>query len=257
MDRVPSVLACDVGNTRIRLALVEAEETSEPRSLRIGDLSELGGALKDLWEKAEPPRKIAASSVNPPGLKALEAAAMDALHEPVLVVGRDLPLPIGTDLAAPEKVGVDRLCCAAAAYDRLGTSCVVADLGTAITVDCVSDEGVFLGGAILPGLSMSADGLHESTAQLPRVELKECDCVFGKDTRQAILSGLLRGARGALRELIETYATELGHWPTVICTGGDADLVCGRPGDSGLVQAIVPELSLRGVAMAFYKSLLK
>jgi type III pantothenate kinase len=257
MVRIPSVLACDVGNTSIRLALVDGEETSPPQSLRVGDLAELGSTLKALWETAEPPCKLAASSVNPPALKALEAAAMDALHEPVLVVGRDLPLPIATDLEAPEHIGVDRLCCAAAAYDRLGTSCVIADFGTAITIDCVGEEGLFLGGAILPGLSMSADALHSSTALLPRVELASCDWVYGKDTRQAILGGLLRGARGALRELTEAYATELKHWPTVICTGGDAERVCGHPGDSGLVQAIVPELALRGVAMAYFKSLLK
>ena len=93
-------------------------------------------------------------------------------------------------------------------------------------------------------------------AQLPRVELGPVDWVFGKDTRQAILGGIVLGARGALRELVEAYATELGHWPIVILTGGDAKLICPDPNASSLVQAIVPELSLRGVAMSFYRMLL-
>ena len=79
--------------------------------------------------------------------------------------------------------------------------------------------------------------------------------VLGKQA--AIVGGLVRGARGALRELVEAYATELGHWPIVIATGGDAELVCGKASESELVQAVVPELSLRGVAMAYYRSLLK
>jgi len=151
---------------------------------------------------------------------------------------------------------VDRLCAAVAAYDRLGTACVVADFGTAITIDCVSDRGVFLGGAILPGLGMAADSLHERTAQLPRVEIAKPDGVFGKDTQQAIVRGILATARGALRELVEAYATELGHWPIVILTGGDAHLVCDDPNEGELVQAIVPDLAIRGAALAYYNSLL-
>ncbi len=111
---------------------------------------------------------------------------------------------------------------------------MVADFGTAITIDCVNDEGVFQGGAILPGLDMAAKSLQAGTAQLPLVELSNPDWVFGKDTRQAIVGGLVYGARGALRELVETYATELGHWPVVILTGGDAALVCGDVNDSRL-----------------------
>ena len=257
MDTIPAVLACDVGNSSIRLTNISGEEASPVQSLRVGDLGSLGEALADLWQESDPPKKVAAASVNPPALKALEAAASEAIKQEVLVVGRDLPLPIETDLPEPDAIGVDRMCCAAAAFDRLGTGCVVADFGTAITVDAVSDNGIFLGGAILPGLSMGVQGLHSGTAKLPSVKLTTPKWVFGKDTRQAIISGLVRGARGALRELVEAYASEMGHWPTVIVTGGDAKLICGPVDESGLVQAIVPELALRGVAMAYYRSLLK
>jgi type III pantothenate kinase len=203
------------------------------------------------------PRKIVASSVNPAGLRALESAVSRAIgKEDVLVVGRDLPLPIETALKNPEKVGVDRLCAALAAFDQLGKACVVADFGTAITIDCVNDEGVFLGGAILPGLAMGASALQAGTAQLPAVELTNPDWVHGRDTREAIVGGLVFGARGAMREMIEMYATELGHWPLVIATGGDAALVCGDVVDSELVQAIVPDLVIRGIASAYYKTLL-
>lgn len=256
-EQIPSVLACDVGNSAVHFAAVCGNEVSEVRVFRVGELVGLGAALAELWEQLPAPRKIVACSVNGSALKALEAAAQESVHEPVLVIGRDLPLPIDTAVENPESVGVDRLCAAVAAFDQLGVSCVVADFGTAITIDCVNDQGVFQGGAILPGLALSAQSLHRNTAQLPEVELTSPTWVFGKNTEQAIVGGLVIGARGALREFVESYATELGHWPQVILTGGDAPLVCGDVQESGLVQAIVPDLVLRGVAAAYYRTLLK
>jgi len=257
MDPIPSVLACDVGNSAIHFAHVKGDEVGPMSAFRLGRLNGLGEALSRLWEEMPAPRKAVATSVNPAGLKALEAAAVETLDEPLLLVGRDLPLPIETNLPSPESIGTDRLCCAAAAYDRLGVACVVADFGTAITIDFVGDEGVFMGGAILPGLAMGAESLHSGTAQLPKVKLTRPDWVLGRDTRRAIVGGLVYGARGALRELVEAYATERGHWPVVILTGADAHLVCPDPGASGLAQAIVPDLVLRGAAIAYYRTLLK
>ncbi len=173
------------------------------------------------------------------------------------VVGRDLPLPIETTLKNPQAVGTDRLCAAVAAYDRLGAACAVADFGTAVTIDCVDDGGVFQGGAIFPGLHLSATALHEHTAQLPHVTVEAPTWAFGADMREAILAGLFASARGALQMLIEAYATALNHWPLVVATGGDAAAVVGELEESSLVQAIVPDLVLRGVAMAYYNALTK
>ncbi|MFB3894149.1 MAG: type III pantothenate kinase [Phycisphaerae bacterium] len=275
-EKIPGVLACDVGNTAVHFAYVKGDVVTPVRHIRVGGRGGPGGdhvgrgaqgesggdaglvaAMVELWSQMPAPRKVVAASVNPAGLALLESAAMEAIHEAVLVVGRDVPLPIDTKLAGPEKIGVDRLCAAVAAFDRLGVACVVADFGTAVTVDCVDDQGVFLGGAILPGLGMGAAALHAQTAQLPEVEPAAPDWVFGRDTREAIVGGLVFAARGALKELVELYATELGHWPVVILTGGDAALVCPDVNGSGLVQAIVPDLVIRGVAAAYYRTLLK
>jgi type III pantothenate kinase len=178
---------------------------------------------------------------------------MEALEEPLAVVGQDVPPPIRTTLPEPEKVGIDRLCAAGAAYGRLAQACVVVDLGTAVTIDCVDDEGIFRGGVILPGTRMQAAALHRATAQLPEVTLREPDWVFGRNTEEAIIGGIVYGLRGAIRERVEAYATELGQWPLVVFTGGDAPLM---KMDEGFVQAIVPGLCLVGIARAFYQSLL-
>jgi type III pantothenate kinase len=255
-EEIPNVLCCDCGNTNISIAHVKGEKVTPKQMFRLGELQGLGEAISQLWTEMPSPKKIVAGSVNPSALKALEAAVAEVVEQDVLVVGRELPLPIETPLPQPDAIGVDRLCCAVAAFDRLGVACVVADFGTAITIDCVDDQGVFLGGSILPGLRASAETLRNHTAQLPEVELSEPTWVYGSNTQEAIVGGLVYGARGALRERVEAYATELGSWPVVIVTGGDSHLVCPYPGEEGLVQAIVDDLCLRGIAIAYYKTLL-
>ena len=253
---IPNVLACDIGNSAVKFAAVCGDQVDEIHVAQIGELTELGAAVKSVWDEMIAPKFVVASSVNPAGTKALEAAVSQTLDVDLLLVGRDIDLPMETDVETPESIGVDRLCAAVAAYDQLGAACVVADFGTAITFDCVSETGVFLGGAILPGLATSANSLAEKTAQLPRVDLAEPPAGPGKDTASAIQLGLLAAARGAMRHCVETFAELLGHWPLVICTGGDAALVVGDLQDSELVQAVVPDLALRGVAIAYYRTLL-
>ena len=255
--KIPNVLACDIGNTSVRIARVHETNSSALASFDNDDLSGLGDALAAVWDQMAGSGTVAASSVNPEGLQAMEAAAGEAIGQDVLVIGRDLPLPIETSVPHPAGIGTDRLCAAAAAYDHLGVACVVADFGSAITIDCVDSGGVFQGGAILPGLRMGARALASQTAQLPEVQVAEPNWVYGQDTAQAIIGGLVLGARGALRELVEAYATEMGSWPVVILTGGDARVICPDVNESELAQAIVDDLVLRGVAIAYYKFMLK
>lgn len=257
LDSIPSVLACDVGNTNIRMATVCGEDVSDVRVVPADQPNALAKAAADLWKDLADPRYVAAASVNPAALATFEAAVDDAIGQKVLLVGRDLPLPIATDLPSPESIGADRLCAAVAAYDRLGDACIIADFGTAITIDCVSDDGAFLGGAILPGVFLAAASLAEHTAKLPQVTPAQPENVFGKNTIEAIQNGLIASARGALRDRVEAYAGELGHWPLVICTGGDAELIVGDVEHNELVQAVVEDLTLRGIAIAYYKSLTK
>jgi len=215
IDQVPNVLACDVGNTAIHIASLCGEEVSEMRHFRLGDLARLGEALQQLWNDVPTPKKLVRLQRESRGPEGLEAAASEAIQQDTLVVGRDLPLPLDTKLEHPESVGVDRLCAAVAAFDRLGVACVVADFGTAITIDCIDDEGVFLGGAILPGLGMSADRPPPAHRQLPRVELSAPRLGLRAPNEPSIVGGLVYGARGALRELVESltpppWAT--GRW---------------------------------------------
>lgn len=257
IEKIPSVLACDCGNSAIKFAHVKGDSVCEVHNFRVGELAGLGDALAAVWGQMPAPKRIIACSVNPLALKALEAAASESLNEEILVVGRELELPLDTAVEEPAKLGTDRVCAAVAAFDRIGMACVVVDCGSAITIDCVDDKGVFRGGAILPGLTLSAKSLTDGTAQLPPVELENPTWVFGCNTTQAIVGGVVCGARGAVRYFIEAYATQLGSWPVVIATGGDAELIFGDTESGELVQAIVSDLTLRGVAMAYYRCMLK
>ena len=140
---------------------------------------------------------------------------LDALHRGrpqdrvTLLAAGDLPLEV--KLPRPDMVGVDRLldALAANALRQPGRPAVVVDVGTAVTVDLVSAAGAFLGGAILPGIAMSARALHEFTDLLPLVDFSELAApppALGTETEAAMRSGLFWGAVGGVRELIGQLA---------------------------------------------------
>jgi type III pantothenate kinase len=163
-------------------------------------------------------------------------------------VGEDIDLPISTDVPEPEKLGTDRLCTAAGAYAKLKTACVVADFGTALTIDLVADNNMFLGGTILPGIDLSARALHEHTALLPLVEVGTPTETLGKETASAIRNGVFAMMVGALREITERYATEIGKWAPLVLTGGDARAVAGA---CDFVDHVIPDLCLDGLVIAY------
>ncbi|MCK5114022.1 MAG: type III pantothenate kinase [Phycisphaerae bacterium] len=259
IDQIPNILGCDCGNSSIKIGWVAGDIVCDTQRIAITDRDKLATALREVWEKMPDPKQLVAASVNPSALKVLEEVATETISAKAIIVGIDTPIPmeVTAEVENPKSIGMDRLCTAAAAYDKLGVGCIVADFGTAVTVDCVSEKGVFIGGAILPGLQMSADALSEKTALLPRVKLRDPDWIFPRNTDEAIIGGIIYGVRGAVRQLSELYATELGSWPLVIVTGGDAELAFPHPTEDGLVQARVDDLSLRGIAIGFFQMLLK
>src|SRR5690606_39275593 len=155
-------------------------------------------------------------------IEPLEHVVQQQIRQKIEWVGRDIDLPIKVLTDNPQQTGIDRILNMAAAYEQMSKACVVVDAGTALTIDVCNDKGEFLGGAIAPGLGMMLDALHERTARLPRVDFAVPDRPFGQNTDQSILHGAYHGIRGMIKELVENYATELGTWPEIIATGGDA-----------------------------------
>ncbi|HVX85496.1 MAG TPA: type III pantothenate kinase [Phycisphaerae bacterium] len=257
-----SVLAIDIGNSRVGFN-VYTQGKAQDAAVRLTHAeleSQLAGTLKTLFEKAkresaeaEEETGIVIASVVPELTERIAEAARSETGAEVHTIGRELKAPLKTALRDEATVGQDRLLAALAAYVNVEAACAIVQVGSALVVDCIDDEGIFRGGAIAPGLQMSAKALHDFTAQLPESSLTPpaADVPFGRFTQEAINLGLYVGLRGAVRELLERYATALGTWPHVVATGGDALAILGEGGGDGLVDSYVPDLVLQGAALTW------
>ena len=152
----------------------------------------------------------------------------------------------------PATIGADRLANAAAAVSLGRLPAIVVDFGTAVTFDVIDAKGHYLGGIIAPGLATAASALHERTALLPLTRIRKISSTIGKSTRQGIQIGLLLGAVGIVREVVERITRECfaGKHPSVLATGGDADLVARLARSGGgkkAIDLVDPLLTLRGL----------
>ena len=267
-----TVLLADVGNTRIKLAVVRDHGRGEDGSLRLPvvdrrqDLDSRGFRTENLeqWLKAAAPSAavVLLASVHEAAAARLEAAlaAVSATSHRSLRQRRvghaDLPLAIA--IAEPNKVGIDRLCGAAAAglVKAPGRPAIIVDCGTAATVDMLSADGRFLGGAILPGPALMARALAEGTSKLPEVAAlghAPPPAMPGRSTHEAIAAGIGWGIQGAIAKLVAESQAALGGNAEVILTGGWRGAVrAALPG-----AAELPDLVLAGIALAAERACLR
>lgn len=172
-------------------------------------------------------------------LKTLKLPAVELTHQTLRGIGVDYP--------NPSTIGPDRLANALAARMFYGAPSLVVDFGTAVTFDVVNASGHYVGGIIAPGLAAMTTYLHEKTALLPKIEIREIKTVIGKSTTEAMLVGAVHGYRGLIKELITELRTELNatHLP-VVATGGYAKLIArGIP----QITAVAPALTLEGLRL--------
>ncbi len=162
-----------------------------------------------------------------------------------VVVADNTTVKIPIDLLYPSEIGADRLVNALAGWEKYKTSLIIVDFGTAITFDCISQEGVYLGGAIAPGLFIATEALFKKTAKLPKIDLSTPPSqAIGKDTISALKSGLLYGFAGLTDFLVEKLSREMGTHPKVIATGGVAQFIAPY---SEKIEKIEPYLTLEGL----------
>jgi type III pantothenate kinase len=147
--------------------------------------------------------------------------------------------------ANPSEVGADRIVNAVAAYDRYKTALIVIDFGTATTFDVISEKGEYIGGAISPGISISAEALFQRASKLPRVEIfTPPSKVVGTDTAGSIKSGIIYGYAGLVDGMVERIKKEMNFNPKVIATGGLAVLINNV---AGSIEEVCPSLTLEGL----------
>ncbi len=157
---------------------------------------------------------------------------------------------VGIDYPKPNSIGPDRLANAAAAKHHYGAPSVVVDFGTAVTFDVVDKRGNYVGGIIAPGLAAMTDYLHERTALLPRIKIRDVKSPVGKSTEHAMLIGAVHGYRGLVRELIVELKRELKtkRLP-VVATGGYAQLIAAKLPE---ITGIEPNLTLEGLRLVWF-----
>ena len=252
-----NLIAIDIGNTNISVGLYLKGEVDSIESVDGNDIEQLTKCLKASWDNipvlASSKEKkhdgvVVACSVNPQWTKVIKQIVKDELNEKTFVIGEDIELPIKLGVKETDKVGVDRVISAAAAYSVTEQAVVVADFGTAVTIDMVDDRGVFVGGVIFPGFAISAKALKDNTALLPEVKVSRPELPFGKNTEEAINCGLYYSAIGTLEEVVRRYAEKAGTWPQTVITGSGAKII---KDDCQFVDSYVPDLVIRGIALAY------
>jgi type III pantothenate kinase len=251
------ILVFDVGNTETTIGLFNAEllrghwrimtgvaRTADEFGVLIGGLLDRGGF--------DPKRidGVAIGSVVPPVTAPLAEACSRYL--PVsssIIIDATSGLPIRLDVEEPLTVGADRIINTLAASRLYGHDCIVVDLGTATTFDCITAEGVFIGGAIAPGVQTSAETLTRRTSKLPATELTVPQRAIGTRTEECIRAGVIFGAADAIDGMVRRIKKEWPHreTPLVIATGGYAEMFGALCKEFDKVE---PFLTLQGLQMA-------
>ncbi|MGA2826405.1 MAG: type III pantothenate kinase [Streptosporangiaceae bacterium] len=270
------LLAIDVGNTNTVLGIFDGEEVIEHwRIATVPDRTadEIAVVLRGLLTQSavlkDPARWDTPAGLPDGGIAgiALCSTVPSVLHEmremcqryyrdvPAVIVEPGVKTGIPIRMDNPKEVGSDRIMNALAAVHLFGGPAIVVDFGTSTNFDAVSARGEFVGGALAPGIEISVDALSRRAAQLLKVELTRPPRVIGKNTVEALQSGIVYGFAGQLEGIARRMARELAPTDpesvTIIATGGLAPLVIN---EVSIIDAHEPWLTLIGLRLVFERN---
>ncbi len=252
------ILTLDIGNTNIKTALFEGMEMLKYWRIstnRTQTSDEYGMMLVNLFRYSglEPGNVegIIVSSVVPTVNFTIEHMCQTYFGMPPMMVAPGIKTGIHIKYDNPKELGSDRIANAVACWELYGGPCVFIDFGTATSFGVLSAQGEFLGGAIVPGLKVTADAIVDRTAKLPRFELIKPQSVIGKNTVANLQSGILYGHIGMVKYLIRRMKEEIGSDCRVIATGGMALLV---KDDAPEIDVLDGLLTLKGLNLIYAKN---
>ncbi len=252
------LLAIDIGNTDVAFGVFR-DKTLIGTWRIASDLSkrpdEYGILVTHLLRMKEIPRaaikRIIVSSVVPPLSPVFQQMATLYFAIDPMFVTSDLETGLTIHYTHPEEVGSDRIVNAVAAYKRYGGPVVIVDLGTATTFCVVTEKGEYLGGAIAPGLALSAETLFNHTAKLPKIALAKPMNIIGKNTSMSMQSGVFFGYIGLINEIVHRIHREIGSKSLVVATGG---LAAWIGPECRTISKIFPTLTLEGLMIIYEKN---
>ncbi|MFS8512271.1 MAG: type III pantothenate kinase [Planifilum fulgidum] len=252
------LLVMDVGNTHIVLGLFQGDELLHHWRIqtdRNATEDEYAMLLKSLFEhvgiRMEEIDGASISSVVPPLKRVLHLLVRKYFGLQPLVIGPGVKTGLNIQYENPREVGADRIVNAVAAIESYGSPLIIVDFGTATTFCFINEQGHYVGGAIVPGVHVSAEALHQRAAQLTRVEVVKPESVVGRNTVKAIQSGLFYGYVGVVDGIVNRMKRLLTKRPTVVATGGLAEMISK---EAETIDVYDPLLTLRGLKIIYERN---
>jgi type III pantothenate kinase len=249
------LLAIDIGNTNMVLGVFDKERLVE--NWRVGTKTQITSdeyamILKDLFGFAgiefRQVTGVIVSTVVPPLLPVMAEMSRKYFTIEPMVVTHEIKTGITFRYDNPKEIGADRIVNAAAAYKMFGGPLIIVDFGTATTFCAVTKNGEYLGGAIVPGVKISAEALFQRASKLPRFELVKPTAVIGRDTVSAMQAGIIYGYAGLVDGIVARMKKELSPEAKVVATGGLAELVAP---ETGSIRELKPHLTLEGLRLLY------
>jgi type III pantothenate kinase len=258
------LLVVDIGNTNIVIGLYEGKKlahkwrllTSDKKSVDDYAVDIVEVFLTDKIDSLKISGCIIASVVptsTPVIREALQKITNESVANKIMVVGEQgVKLDIDIKVKNKNEVGHDRLVNSIAGFKKFGGNLIIIDFGTATTFDVVGKNGEYLGGVIAPGINLSLKALHDMTAQLPKISIRQQKNVIGKSTVEAMNSGVYFGYISLIEGMIEKIEREFNHKTTHIMTGGLSELFKEALKDS--IHHHEPDLTLEGLRLIYEKN---
>src|SRR5262245_34039408 len=247
------ILLFDIGNTNTHVGVANSQRVIRQTDLPTKALFEgrTRNALLDFVDRKSIDG-AALCSVVPQATPAILKVVWHAWKLDALELTPKTLRGVGINYPRPNTIGADRLANAVAARHHFGAPVVVVDFGTAVTFDVVDRSRNYIGGIIAPGLAAMTDYLHEKTALLPRIKIREIGPAIGKSTEHAMLVGAVQGYRGLIRGLIAQLKRELKtRRLPVVATGGYAKLIAAKMPE---ISQVEPKLTLEGLRIVYAAS---
>jgi type III pantothenate kinase len=252
------ILVVDVGNTNIVLGLYKGKTLTRHWRLstnRSSTVDEYGILITSLFQiagiQAADVDGVILSSVVPPLMRTLEELFVKYVGKHALVVGPGIKTGLNIRYENPKDVGADRIVNAVAGIEQYGAPLVIVDFGTATTFDYVDESGAYIGGAIVPGIGISAEALYQRAAKLPRIELTKPRTVIGRNTVAAMQAGIVFGYAGQVDGIVRRIMKEFNVQPKVIATGGLAELISA---ETETIEKVDPLLTLEGLRIIYERN---
>lgn len=250
------LLAIDCGNSNIVLGVFQGKDMVEHWRIATDDkksCDEYSLLLRQLFDMKskytiQDITDVALASVVPALTDVLAKAAEDVFSVVPFIVGTNCHDQLVLKIDRPEELGADRIIDVVAGLEKYGAPLIIVDFGTAITFDCLSPEGHYLGGAIAPGVGISADALFTRAAKLPRADLMAPPNVLATNTIHSMQSGIIYGFAGLVDGLVGHLKEQLGAETKVVATGGMARLMMGYAKALDILDA---DLTIHGLRTVY------